>query len=277
MLAMSTSLNAQELESAQQRWRRVNFWFCFFIVLIPLGVIAPCLVSMVAYQIAGDKLSAPIALSALLWPLVGVAGALLLRGDRQRARRTLALVRLADSFGLTFTYKPAPEKFEFLSTVAVMANPHSKSAENLLEGQSGRFRLLALDYHYAYLLGNVNLLADQTIVVFPEGFAHLPDLAVFPISIMGKLENFLLGKAEAIAFPQFPQFNSQFAVIGRDPQRITACLTPDLQNLLLSDRLLSLVVDQGRLLVFRRLTIIKAEDYQAFLARAYQVAELLSQ
>jgi hypothetical protein len=272
---MSLEANQAEIAAAQRRARWWNTWFWLFVLLIPLGVVCPCLISAVAYRVAGDEWSAPIALSALLWPIVGVAGALLVRGVRKRSRRTLALARLADSFGLRFTYQPPAESYAFLRTVSGMAEPHTQSAENFCEGTSGQFALMALDYHYAYLWGSVTEYADQTLIVFPAGFEALPALAVFPISVMGRLENLLLGKGGAIPFPHEPQFNAQFAVAGEDAARVAACLSRPLIELLLADRLLSLIVEQGRLLVFRRLTIVPAEQYQAFLAQAYRVAELL--
>src|SRR5688572_6735178 len=109
--------NEAEVAAAQRRHRRINGWFYFFVLLIPLGVILPCAISAAAYQIAGDEVSAPIALSALLWPIVGVAGALLLRGDRKRSRRDLAISRLAGTFGLRYTRRPAPETYAFLRSV----------------------------------------------------------------------------------------------------------------------------------------------------------------
>ena len=67
-----------------------------------------------------------------------------------------------------------------------------------------------------------------------------------------------------------------FAVVGDEPQSITRCLSQPLIDLFLSDPLLSLLVEGGRLLVFRRLTVLKADDYQAFLAQSFRVAELLT-
>jgi hypothetical protein len=267
-------MNAEALAAAESRYRKLNFWFWAFLALIPLGVVLPCLVSAVAYRIAGDEWSAPIALSALLWPIVGVAGALLLRGGRRRAHRELALVRLAEGFGLRYSRRPPPESYAFLRSVSLLENPHVQSAENLMEGQPGAWPLISLDYHYAFLWGSVTEYADQTIAVF-SGFDQLPPLAIVPIGILGRIENQFLGKGGAVAFPQHPEFNRSFAVVAADPPGVMRVLRPELIELLLSDRLLTVIVDQGRLLVFRRLTIVRADEYQAFLTQAYRVAQLL--
>lgn len=270
----TAGINTDSIAEAQRGYRRLNSWFLFFVALIPLGVVLPCLLSIAAYRIWGSDVSAPIALSALLWPVAGVAGALLLRGARARARRSLALAKLADSFNLRFTRRPALEKYDFLKQFSFIAGSHAQSAANLLEGQAGRWPLLALDYEYSFHWGSVTEIGAQTMAVLLSGFERLPPLAVVPIGTMGKIENFFLGKRNAIPFPHQPQFNRQFAVVG--DASAAACIRRPLIDLLLADRLLTLLVENGRLLVFRRLTYIKAEDYQAFLAQAHRVAELLA-
>jgi hypothetical protein len=270
------NVNEQALAEAGRHYRKLNvaFWVCM--ALIPLGVVLPCLVSFIAYEIAGDEWSAPIALSALLWPIVGVAGTLLLRGGRKRARRSLELARLANAFGLRYQRTAPPESYAFLRSISLMENPHIARGENLMEGMPGAWPLMSLDYHYSFHWGSVTEYADQTIVAFVSGFEHLPPFAVVPISIMGRIENLFLGKSGAIGFPHAPQFNSQFAVVGGDAARIAQLVTPQLIEMLLRDKLLTIVAEQGRLLVFRRLTIVRAEDYQGFLAQAYSIAELLA-
>jgi hypothetical protein len=275
MTTASTSI-APGLVDAQRRYRRISGWFWFFVACIPLGVVLPCIASIVAYQIWGDTVSAPVGLSALLWPIVGVAGALLLRGGKARARRSLELARLASSCGLEFTVQPAPEKYGFLRDVSFMANPHYQQARNLLEGTPGGRRMLALDYEYTYSWGSVSEVGAQTLVVFPSGFERLPHFGVVPTGVMGRLENFLLGDRGRITLPHASNFAQYFAVVGDDPAAIAACFSPQLVNLFMNDRLLTLLVEDGRLLLFRRLTYVPARDYQAFLAEAVQVANLLA-
>jgi hypothetical protein len=264
------------LDSARRRYGRLNTWFWIFIALIPLGVVVPCLLSIVAYKIWGDQVSAPVGLSALLWPIVGVAGALLVRGARVRARRTLALARLAQPLGLQFTERPANEKFSFLRTISFMENPHTQKGENLFEGQTGQLPWIALDYEYSYSWGSVSEVGSQTIVAFLSGFEHLPAFAIVPISTMGKIENLFLGKRDQIVCGSDPQFHRKFSVVGTDSAPVQRCLGQPLINLFLTDSLLTAVVEQGKLLIFRRLTYIPADGYQAFLATAHRVAELVA-
>jgi hypothetical protein len=273
---MNSTTADTSLAAAERRYRKVNGWFWLFVAMMPLGAVLPCVVSMIAYRLWGDRVSAPIGLSALLWPIVGVAGALLLRGVRARARRSLGLARLAQSFGLKFTDVPASEKFAFLKSVSFMENPHYQSARNLLEGQTGSWPWIALDYEYTYSWGSVSEVGAQTILAFLAGFERLPPFAVIPIGMMGRLENYLLGNRTPIQTATSAQFNKRFAVVGEDANAIQSCLTQALLEVFLADALLTVIVEGGRLLVFRRLTYVRAEEYQAFLAQAHRVAELLS-
>ncbi len=275
-MVSASDRNVEALAQARGRYGRFNALFWFFVLCIPLGVILPCVASLVAFKIWGDTVSAPVGLSALLWPLVGIAGALLLRGGRKRARRSLELAGLADSLGLRFSLRADVEKYDLLKSISFMANPHAQKGLNLMEGSAGGRPMFAMDYEYAYLWGSVTEIGAQTLVVFPSGFERLPHFGIIPISTMGKIENFLLGRRGTIPFAHHPQFQSQFAVVGDDAPAITACIGPALIELLLGDRLLTLVVEGGRLLVFRRLTYVQPCDYQTFLAQAHRAAELLT-
>jgi hypothetical protein len=99
---------------------------------------------------------------------------------------------------------------------------------------------------------------------------------LFLLGIMGRIENFLLGRGGQVPMTHEPQFQQAFAVVGEDPPATAACLGRPLIDLLLADRLLTVIVEGGRLLVFRRLTYVRPEDYQAFLAQVVRIAELLS-
>jgi hypothetical protein len=270
MLAM----DLDAVHDARRRFRRYNTVFWLSIAAIPLGLIVPCLLSIVAYKIWGDEVSAPVALSGLFWPLVGLAGALLVRGARARSRRSLQLAELAQRVGLRFIYLPKLEQFRFLHDVSFMADPHFSSAKNWMDGTPNGREMIALDYEYTYTWGSVSEVGSQTMVVF-RGFEHLPPMGIIPIGIMGRLENFLLGDRNKIPFAD-PRFTSQFVVVGDDYTHIAATITPTLIDTIINDRLLTSVAEQGMLIIFRRLTYVAASDYQAFLAEAFRVAELLS-
>lgn len=259
---------------ALRHYRRYNLWFWFFLLCIPLGVVLPCTVSVVAFKLWGDTVSAPIGFSAFFWPLLGLAGALLIRSSRKRARRSYDLAKLAQTLNLTFTRKPDVEPFAFLKSVSFMADPHTQKVTNLFVGTPNGKLLQALDYEYTYFYGSVTEIGSQTLAVVTGGFAHLPEFGIIPTGIMGKLENAVLGKFDTIAIPHLPGLNQNFYIVGEDAPRVTAVATA-LSQILLSDRLLNVIVEDDRLIVFRRLTYVTAHEYQAFLAQAFRIAEVL--
>jgi hypothetical protein len=266
---------SEAVSAARRRWQRYNAIFWLNIFAIPLGFILPCVASIFAFKLRGSDVSAPIAYSAFFWPLGGLAAALLVRGGRARARRSLQLAELAEKLGLEFTYLPPRERYTFLHDVSFMASPHFSSAKNYMQGTPGGRQMLSLDYSYTYAWGSVTEVGEQTLVVFPGGFDHLPPLGIVPISTMGKIESYLLGNRNKNPFAD-PRFTSQFVVVGDDYTHIAAVISPTLIETMLADRLLTVVAEQGMLIVFRRLTYVAASDYQAFLAEAFRVAELLS-
>jgi hypothetical protein len=92
---------------------------------------------------------------------------------------------------------------------------------------------------------------------------------------MGKIENLFLGKRDQIVCGSDPQFHRKFSVVGTDAASVQRCLGQQLINLFLADPVLTVVVEQGKLVIFRRLTYVPADGYQAFLAESHRVAELL--
>ena len=200
---------------------------------------------------------------------------MLLWGNRSRSRRSFALAKLADSLGMLFTASPARDRFEFLKSVSLMANPHKQSARTLVETVPDGRPSMVLDYKYVYFWRPEHEIGEQTIVVFAE-FESLPAFGVTPISRIGKLENLVLGQRGKILFPEAPEFSKNFAVVGENAPAIIACIGPSLIELLMADRRLTLSVENGRLLVFRRGVYWPVRDYQTFLAQAARIAELLA-
>lgn len=272
---MSSEEAEVTLNLLQRQYRRRNAWYWLFVGMIPLGIILPCGLSVAAYKIWGAEVSAPIAYATPFCPLIGLAGMLLTRGARRRSRRSLEIASLADSYGLSFALEASPESLELLKNVSIMSAPQFQLGENELSGEVQGRALLALDYEYRYLLGSVSLVSKATLVVYRNGFEHLPAFSVIPISVMGQVENAILGKTNAIAFPHDPQFERMFGVVGPDPLAIQSCLAPQLVEFFKHDHLLTVLVENGQLIVFRRQTLLTADQYRAFLEQTYHLAEML--
>src|ERR1700731_3472659 len=95
--------NLQAIADLERRYRRVTAVFVASLIAIPLGLVCPCGLAALLRPWVPES-SQTIALSGFLLPLVGLAAALLVVGDRSRYRRSIALAKLAHGLGLRFTY-----------------------------------------------------------------------------------------------------------------------------------------------------------------------------
>lgn len=242
---------------------------------ILLGPLAALVLSVVVYEIAGSQVSAPIGLSAPLWSVAAIALALLVRSSRQSAKRSWELSQLAAKFDLEF-FSKAPEDFcQFLKTFSFMENPFEATGRNLMRGNPGGRAIVALDYKYGYFYGAVSVIGEQTIAAFPNALSGHADLAIVPIGLADQFLNRVAGTPPAIRTPEAPQFERQFRVATHDAAAAVRVLNTELVNMFLHDRQLTVVVENGHLLVFRQLTYIPVKEYQDFLAKAFRLAELL--
>lgn len=218
-----------------------------------------------------------IALSGLLWPIVGVAGVLIRWGDKKRAKRTLELAKLAESWNMRFTYRPQREQYAGLESFQLMADPHAQVARNMFEGAFQNSRLWALDYEFRYFLGVVNLVGKQTVVVLENGFERLPEFAIVPQNWAERLENSIMGKSflQSFVVPGAHDFNHYFAVAG-DPAEVLPRLSPEAVQFFLQDKGLTLEVNAGRILLFRRENYLRPEEYGPFLRTAASLAIALN-
>ena len=80
--------------------------FYFFLLLIPLGCVIPCI--LFGYLPQGTPGTA-CAIAGLGLPFVGLGGMLLMLGDRSRYGRSLGLAEQADRMGFGFIEKPTEE------------------------------------------------------------------------------------------------------------------------------------------------------------------------
>ena len=147
-MSLAEGDNTQAIADLQRQ--RFNLALIFYggLAAIPLGVICPCGLAFVVYKFAPDW-SQSVAPASFFLPLVGLAAALLVIGSRSRAKRSLALARLADSLGLGFTSIAPHDQCEFLMSFPLLKQlqvSHSGHGVNLLEGTYKGRPLKAVDY-----------------------------------------------------------------------------------------------------------------------------------
>jgi hypothetical protein len=272
--------NTEALADLRRRSARVAALFWAGVVAIPLGVVCPCGLAAVIHRVAPDW-SQPVALSAFLLPLVGVAVVLLLLGDRARYRRSIALAELADDLGVQYTHKPARDRTAFVGSFPrfnLHRVEHSGQGTDLLQGVSKGRPLAAFDYSFLWLLGYKHVVSRQTVAVFTAGFEGLPELAVIPRTWADRFRQFILGESlgPTIKVPGEQDFNRHFLLVGTERPAVLRCLTEDVLDALLEDTRLQVEVGGGMLLVCLREVTVGADGYEDFLATANRIARALA-
>jgi hypothetical protein len=279
-MARTGTDNTEALADLQRRSARVAALFWAGVVAIPLGLACPCGLAAVIHRVAPDW-SQPVALSAFLLPLVGLAVALLLVGDRSRYRRSIALAKLADALGLQYTHKPARDQVAFVGSfprLNLHRVEHSGQATDLLQGVYKGRPLAALDDSFLWLLGYKHVVSRQTVAVFTAGFERVPQFAVIPRTWADRFRQFILGAALGPTFkvPGEEDFSRHFLLAGAERDAVLRCLTAEALDLFLEDRRLQVEVGGGMLLVCLREVTVGAAEYEDFLATADRIARALA-
>lgn len=265
---------AQSKQAALQGYRFYNrlFWLGMFgIFLFP---VAALVVAMVVFQVTKDSnLSAPIGLSAPFWSVASLAMALLVRGARKRARRSVELAKLAETVPLEFAMKASSSMMELLKSISFMQNPTSAKGRNVLSSADKSLPHFALDYFYAYDYGAVAFEADETLAVFPGLAPHLPDLFVFPMGIGDRLLNLFFGSFQQVNVPAATELAKRFRIGSSDPDAAERVMAVPLVQVFQQNPELSLVIEEGTLIVFYQLKQVAPKAYAQFLSAANQLAQ----
>ena len=268
---------SESMQEAIRKYRRLNRLFWLGLSGMVLFPVVALIVAMVVYQITkNSNLSSPIGLSAPLWSVAGLAIALLVRGARRQARRSVDLARLAGEMNCEFAMKASNSMLERLNSISFMQNPTSANGRNVLSSGDGKMPHFALDYFYAYDYGAVSFEADESLVVFPELVPHLPDLCVFPMGLGDRLLSQFFGAFQQVKVPAAPEFSKRFHIGSADPATAQRMITVPLRQVFHRNPELSLVIEDGTLIVFPQLQNVPAKAYREFLSAAHQMAQAVS-
>ena len=274
--------NVQVIAGLQKRqFRRTVVFYCG-LAAIPLGVICPCGLAAVVYQVAPEW-SQSVALSSFFLPLVGLAAVLLMVVSGPRTKRELALAQVADALGLRITLKPRRDQLDFLTSFPLLKQyqlglPVPGSGANMMEGDYKDRPLIAVDYSTLHNVpGSKPSVRAQTVAVFIEGFEAFPTFGVTPpMWGLTRLGQSIVGPSPgSFKVPGEKEFNQRFTTVGEDQDRILGCLTPEFIDLLLEDPRTFVEVHHGMFLMAYRHTIINAAEYEEFLRKANRIAKVL--
>ena len=271
--------NEREIAEIKRRLRRATTIFIVSLIAMPVGFVGPCLVGAILRQFI-PNLSPYVPLSGLLLPLVGLFGVLLMTASRRQYKNALAMATFADERGLRYTYEPPRGSVDFLDVRRFVTMPNMNEtgvAAHLVQGVYKKRSLAATEYGYNYVFANRVKQANQTVVVFFDGFQKMPAFAVFPY---GWGEAFLQAVGatalpERFKVPGEKEFNRRFAVAGEERDRILDLLTADVIDCFLADDRLTAEVSDSVLVVFRRDTVVWADGYEDLLLQASRLARAL--
>ncbi|MBL8817453.1 MAG: hypothetical protein JNL58_15605 [Planctomyces sp.] len=265
---------AQSKQAALRGYQFYNRLFWLGVLGIFLFPVAAMVVAMVAFQITkNSNISAPIALSGPFWSVAGLAIALLVRGARKRAWRSVDLAHVAEALHLEFAMKASNSVMELLKSISFMQNPTSAKGRNVLASTDKNVPHFALDYFYAYDYGAVSFEADESLVVFPDLVPHLPDLFVFPMGLGDRLLSQFFGAFQQIKVPASPEFPRHFHLGSIDPAAAERMITVPLLQVFHQNPNLSLVIENGTLIVFYQLQQVSPKAYAQFLSAAHRLAQ----
>jgi hypothetical protein len=230
-------------------------------------------VAMVAFQTTkNSNISAPIGLSAPFWSVASLALALLVRGSRKSARRSVELAKLSEVLHLEFSMNATEPIIKLLKSISFMQNPTTAKGRNVLSAVDKSMPHFALDYFYAYDYGAVSFEADESMVVFPELLPHLPDLFVFPKGVGDRILSQIVNSHQQVNVPAGPEFSKHFHVGSADPTTAERMIGVPVLQVFHQNPKLSLVIENGTLVIFYQLQQVPTKAYTQFLSVAQQLA-----
>jgi hypothetical protein len=262
--------NGTAIAELERRLRRVQviFWVC--VAFMPAGCLGP--LALIPVMPQGVDSSLPLVF-ALLLPFVGLGGAILMLGDRSRYRRALAVARVGEEMGMTYTEKPQAAQYAWLRDLQrFRASPRKTAAFNLLEGQAGVGDVSILDYAFTVGSGRYSRTYDQTVVALHDAVPDVPDFQLYPGGWFKWLSR-MLGEGQVRLRGQ-PEFNQNFVLRG-DPHDVTTCFTDEVIDVCLQRKEMTVEVSGGTLVVARMDRKADPQDYADLLTWALNLAAAL--
>jgi hypothetical protein len=270
--------NAGVIAELIRRCRRRGRWLGSFSVLIPLG----CAVFSLFFVAGVLSETGPIyALAGIALFVAGVVGVLLATGSFLSCKRSLAVALQADVLGFLYVEGPKASDYPDLSGLPFFSRAETTTARNLLVGRTDGEAVLSLDCDLVFPgspasdlgIGPGPSAFHQTVVYLPDAGADLPEFALYPRAMFEKFSRHL--EDLPIELREGADFVSEHAVRGKDPERVRACLTFEVQELCLAGKGLTLVARGGVLAVFRQNRRIASRDLPERLEEAVRLAAAL--
>ncbi len=268
-MAKNDGKNAEAVGDLKRRLTMAYIILFGSIAAIPCGFLCPCGLALAVAE-SSSGLAAGLAIASLLFPFVGLAGLLLMTGDRSKYKRGLAVAEVAEAFNFKYTYQPKRKKHLFLNSFRLLADPDNEFASHLMTGKLDGIPVTALDYSHAYGIGTAASVYRASVVVLTEGFNAVPPFVLYPRGWLDKLGDLIMGRP--LKFSASKAFNKTFALVSDEIAAIESLFSDDLVKLCLKEPNLMLEVRQGKLLAYQYETVLDTAAYEEFLELVGRIA-----
>jgi hypothetical protein len=270
--------NEQAIADLRRRIKRVSRWRLFFLLVMPVGFIVPCGLALSlrpgTNQPPPQGITAPQIFGMLAFglPIIGLAGYMLMAGDKSKYRTSLAVAEQADEMGLQFSEQPSDDLLALLKDFRLFSGAKHQGGWNCCSGKDAKTRFTLLEYSVAYrggLLGprDVRLYRQTVVVLFG---LNLPDFRVGPKSWLDKLSRLFGGSF--VELPGQEQFNKSFSLSAEKPVQIKAALSSRAINLL-QEAKVTVEICGGNMVCYRHNEIAKPKAYSEFIKEAVRIAQ----
>ena len=235
----SAGTNEQANADLRRRMSRAGKWRLFFLLLMPLGFILPCGIAIVLIPGSGQPVSQGITppqvfgMISIVLPVIGLAGWLLMRGDKGKYAHALAVAEHADEMGFDFSEVPAPEVLALLEEFRMFSTAHHCVGANYCVGEVSDNRIALLDYVTAYQDARGPRFAKvyrQTVLVVFDLDPAVPDFRLAPKGWLEKVLSTISNSS--IELPGKVEFNKAFTLSGKEPRKIVGVLSTSAVSLI---------------------------------------------
>jgi hypothetical protein len=199
--------------------------------------------------------------------VVGVAalvGGLIYFAWMQEKKRTEAMRLAAQAMGFAFEEQGDLDRLRGYGDLPIFDRGHSKRARNVMTGRTADRDVLLFDYRYTVGSGKNSHTYSQTVALYPNGAAGLPDFALAPENVFHKIGQ-VFGYQD-IDFEQSPEFSAHYLLRGDDEMAIRTAFSTDAIAFFAQHHSWHVEVRGGHIAVYRAGRTCKPDEAPAYLA-----------
>lgn len=179
-------------------------------------------------------------------------------------KRTEMLTAVCGSMGFTWF-----GELDDAPPMPLFERGHGKSAKNAMRGELAGHACTIFDYKYTVGGGKNSHTYQQTVVLFPQGVAGLPDFELAPENVFHKFGQ-VFGYQD-IDFEHNEEFSKLYLLRGENEAAIRAGFTATVLAYLAGQPGWSVQTRGGAALLFRSGKRSKPEELPAFVAETLQI------